>query len=164
MMKKKAVSEEDDGEESEEESEDDRKKAKKKKKKKKGGGGRKKRPEPVPVYLPPTKEMVTLFQERPKKPVKKKDIDQETAAEKLRREALEGLDDYRTAPFEIDPTIPEAPVGLVRSRNYFEGHSEKLCRRFLTMGPDIAKKTMFLAQGNVSVLLFSFVVFSLYGL
>src|SRR6185436_16109378 len=84
MKKKPASSEEDNGEESGEDSNDDAKKTKKKKKKKKkGGAGRKKRPDPVPVYLPPTKEMLNLFKERPKKPIKKKDVDQETPAEKL---------------------------------------------------------------------------------
>ena len=132
--------------------ENGKKEKKRKHKKRKKRTGRKGKSMVVPVFLPPTKEMEQLYKERPKKPTKKRPLEKETSDERRRRTALSGLDEFRTAPFEIDPTIPKPPIGIVKSRNYFEQHSHRLARRFLVLGPDVAKKTLFLAKGNVSYL------------
>ena len=90
--------------------------------------------------------MEQLYKQRPKKPQKKEPVEKETPEERRRIEALQTLDEFRTEPFEINPTIPKPPVGLIRSRAYFDKHSHRLMRCFLTMGPDVAKKTLFLAK------------------
>ena len=70
----------------------------------------------------------------------------------MQRRALEMLEPHRSAPFEIDPLLLQAPPKLIASRILYKDHILKLAKRFRVMGSHVARKTMYVAIPYVSLL------------
>jgi len=126
------------------------KKGKKEAKKPTSTRGRKKKAPQVQVYLPPTKEQINLYKQHRKKPAKGRRTTNESAEIKMRRDALEALDVHRSAPFEMDPMLLEAPPQLIASRIEYPHHTQRLYKRFRITLDHTPRKTMYVAVANVS--------------
>ena len=90
------------------------------------------------------------YAKRKKKPVRRKKTVKEAPDEKLFREAIEGLEIYRSAPFEIDPRRAERPPPQIAARCVMPEHVQRIKLRLISLGGSFARKSMFVAVGNVS--------------